>query len=126
MNQTIKSFSLKKSQCEDSVVIIDATNEVLGRLASRVAIILKGKDDPEYSKNMPGKRVKIINAQNIIVTGDKIKQKNYYSHSGYAGGLKIKKFSPIMGIEHAVAGMLPKGPLGRRLIRRLFVIEGEK
>ena len=126
MKQIIKSFSLKKSECKDETIVIDAKNEILGRLASKVAMILRGKDQPEFTQNMPGRRVKIVNAQDIVLTGNKLIQKKYYSHSGYAGGLKTKKFTPIMGIEHAIAGMLPKGPLGRRLIRRLSVFLGEK
>jgi len=104
---------------------------VLGRLASQVAQILKGKHNPLYVPHLnTGDFVIVVNAAKIAVTGDKLKQKRYYRHSGYPGGLKsinledsLVKF-PERVIEHAVKGMLPHNPLGRAMLRRLKVYAG--
>ncbi len=108
--------------------VIDAANRPLGRVASEAAQILRGKDKATYSPHMDvGDFVIIVNAGKIKVSGSKETDKTYYSHSGYPGGLKAVSFdrmfakSPRRVMEYAVWGMLPKGPLGRRLLRKLKV-----
>ena len=104
---------------------------VLGRLASQVANILRGKNKPIYTPNMDtGDYVIIVNADKAVLTGKKLDQKIYYHHSGYAGGLKETKYRKLMAekpefaVRRAVVGMLPKGPLGRQMARKLKVYAG--
>ena len=104
---------------------------VLGRLASQVANILRGKNKPIYTPNMDtGDYVIIVNASKAVLTGKKLDQKVYYHHSGYAGGLKETKYRKLMAekpefaVRHAVVGMLPKGPLGRQMAKKLKVYAG--
>ena len=104
---------------------------VLGRLASQVANILRGKNKPIYTPNMDtGDYVIIVNASKAVLTGKKLDQKIYYHHSGYAGGLKETKYRKLMAekpefaVRHAVVGMLPKGPLGRQMAKKLKVYAG--
>lgn len=115
--------------------VIDATDVVLGRLASKVAQILMGKEKPIYTPNEDmGDYVIIINASKVKLTGKEggEHKKNYYNVSGYAGGLRtrsagvMKREFPCEMVERAVWGMLPKGPLGRKMYRKLFVYEGDK
>ncbi len=118
----------KAIQTEKSWNLVDAKGKILGRLASYVAKMLSGKNSVSYARNLDrGDFVVIINAKNIIVSGKKETQKNYFRHSGYPGGLKskttaqIRAKSPETLIRHAVVGMLPKNRLGKEMARKLFV-----
>lgn len=111
--------------------VVDADGMTLGRLASEVAKILRGKNKPIFTPHMDtGDYVIIVNAEKVKVTGKKLDQKVYYHHSGYVGGLKETTLKeklakkPEQVIELAVKGMLPKGPLGRQMYRKLFVYAG--
>jgi len=110
---------------------VDATGQTLGRLASQIAHILRGKHKPQYTPHEDvGDFVVVINAEKVHVTGRKLDQKKYYWHSGYPGGIKEITLRrqlerhPERVIEHAVKGMLPRGPLGRRQLRKLRVYRG--
>ncbi len=111
--------------------VIDADGVVLGRLASQVANILRGKNKPIYTPNMDtGDYVIIVNSDKVRMTGKKLDQKIYYHHSGYAGGLKETKYRRLLetksdfAIRHAIVGMLPKGPLGRQMAKKLYIYKG--
>ncbi|NLG58337.1 MAG: 50S ribosomal protein L13 [Clostridiales bacterium] len=111
--------------------VVDADGMVLGRLASQVASILRGKHKPTYTPHVDcGDFVIILNCSKVKLTGKKLDQKIYYRHSGYPGGLKETKYRELMAkksdfvVKHAVKGMLPKGPLGRQMLKKLFVYEG--
>jgi large subunit ribosomal protein L13 len=111
--------------------VVDATNKVLGRLASQVAKYLRGKHKPEYTPHADvGDYIVIVNAEKIRVTGGKENKKIYYTHSGYPGGLKetilseLQARNPAQIIEIAVKGMLPKNTLGRSVLRKLKVYAG--
>ena len=113
--------------------VIDADGVVLGRLASQVANILRGKNKPIYTPNMDtGDYVIIVNSDKVRMTGRKLDQKIYYHHSGYAGGLKETKYrkliaeKPEVAVRHAVVGMLPKGPLGRKMAKKLKIYAGDQ
>ena len=111
--------------------VVDAEGMVLGRLASQVANILRGKHKPIYTPHVDtGDHVIVVNADKIILTGKKLDQKIYYHHSGYVGGLKETKYRNLMAdkpefaLRHAVVGMLPKSPLGRRMATKMHVYSG--
>ena len=111
--------------------VVDAEGLALGRVASQVANILRGKNKPIYTPNVDtGDYVIVINAQKVVLTGKKLDQKIYYKHSGYVGGLKETKYRKLMAekpeeaLRHAVVGMLPKGPLGRQMAKKLHVFAG--
>ena len=113
--------------------LVDAEDETLGRLASRVAQILRGKHKPIYTPHLDtGDHVLIVNAGKVLLTGKKLDQKRYYRHSGYPGGLKetpvrrLLETHPERVIESAVRGMLPKGKLGRQMFRKLRVYAGSE
>ena len=113
--------------------VVDAEGLVLGRLASQVANILRGKNKPIYTPNVDtGDYVIIINAEKVVLTGKKLDQKVFYHHSGYAGGLKETKYrkllaeKPELAVRHAVVGMLPKGPLGRQMAKKLKIYAGDQ
>lgn len=127
----MKSFVATPANIEHKWYVIDATDKVLGRLASEVASILRGKHKPTFTPFMDtGDFVIIVNAEKVRLTGRKENQKVYYRHSGYPGGLKkipyeeMKKKHPERIIEHAVKGMLPKNPLGRAMYKKLKVYAG--
>ena len=127
----MKTYSTKASHIEREWHVIDASNRVLGRLATEIAQLLKGKHKSIYAPHLDtGDYVIVINAEKVRVTGNKAKQKVYYRHSGYPGGLRATTFEKMMEkqpariIEHAVRGMLPKNPLGRAMFRKLKVYEG--
>lgn len=127
----MKTYYAKPGGVEREWLLIDATDMVLGRLASEVAQILKGKRKPQYTPHVDtGDFVVIINAEKIRLTGNKAAQKNYYSYSGYPGGLKEVSFQRMLEkhperiIEKAVKGMLPKNSLGRAMNRKLKVYAG--
>ena len=111
--------------------VVDAEGQVFGRVASQVANILRGKNKPIYTPNVDtGDYVIIINASKVILTGKKLDQKIYYKHSGYVGGLKETKYRKLLAekpeeaLRHAVVGMLPKGPLGRQMAKKLKIYAG--
>ncbi|MDQ4077340.1 MAG: 50S ribosomal protein L13 [Chloroflexota bacterium] len=127
----MKTYSVKSAEIERDWWVVDAEGQTLGRLASRIAGILRGKHKPIYSPHLDtGDYVIVVNADKIEVTGDKLDSKVYYRHSGYPGGLKqrtlreqLDKF-PVRPIESAVKGMLPKTSLGRKMIKKLKVYAG--
>ncbi|ADN77621.1 LSU ribosomal protein L13P [Ferrimonas balearica DSM 9799] len=127
----MKTFTAKPESVQRDWFIIDAEGKTLGRLATEVARRLRGKHKPEYTPHVDtGDYIVIINAEKVTVTGNKAAAKMYYRHSGYPGGIKEINFSdlqarkPEMIIEKAVKGMLPKGPLGRAMFRKLKVYAG--
>jgi len=127
----MKTFMASPSTIDRKWYVVDATGYTLGRLASEVAKVLRGKNKPTYTPHIDtGDNVIIINAANIKVTGKKLDQKMYYHHSGFVGGLKeatlreMMQKNPTLVIEHAVRGMLPKGPLGRQMFTKLHVYNG--
>jgi len=128
----VKTYSIKVSEIKRDWHVIDATDQVLGRLATQVARLLMGKHKPVFSRNLDvGDYVVIINADKVRVTGDKAKQKVYYRHSGYPGGLKsitydkLMQTNPTRVIEHAVKGMLPHTRLGASIMKKLKVYVGD-
>ena len=127
----MKTYYAKPGEVQREWLLVDAEGMTLGRLASQVAQILRGKNKPIYTPNVDtGDFVIIINADKIVMTGKKLDQKVYYHHSGYAGGLKETKYrkllaeKPEFAIRRAVVGMLPKGPLGRQMAKKLKVYAG--
>ena len=128
----MKSFMQKKETVDRKWYVIDAKGLPLGRVASRAAVVLSGKHKATYTPHIDcGDNVIIINAKEVKLTGNKLNNKIYYTHSGYVGGLRertaktmIEKY-PIEMVEKAVKGMLPKGRLGRAMYKKLFVYEGE-
>ena len=127
----MKTFVPKKNEVEHKWWLIDAEGKVLGRLATEIAILLRGKRNPRYVDFMDsGDFVIVINAEKIKVTGRKMEQKKYYSHSGYPGGLKEKTLKQLLEkkpeevIKKAVWGMIPKNKLGRAIYKKLKVYRG--
>jgi large subunit ribosomal protein L13 len=127
----VKTFSAKPQNVKRDWFVVDAENMVLGRLASEVAKRLRGKHKPEYTPHVDtGDYIVIVNAAKIKVTGNKRTDKMYHRHTGYIGGLKSVNFDKLIStkpeqvIELAVKGMLPKGPLGRDMYRKLKVYGG--
>ena len=125
------TFTAKPETVVQDWYLVDATDKVLGRLATQIATRLRGKHKPEYTPHVDtGDHIVIVNAAKIRVTGDKINQKKYYRHSGYPGGIKETvlsdelKNNPERVIERAVKGMLPKNSLGRAMFRKLRVYAG--
>jgi len=121
----------KPDKVEREWFVVDAEGKTLGRLASEIARILRGKHKPNYSPSVDvGDYVIVINAEKVRVTGRKLDQKIYYRHSGYPGGLKEIRLRDMLAkhptrvIEHAVRGMLPKNRLGRRMFKKLKVYAG--
>lgn len=128
----MKTYSTKASDIERGWHVMDASDEVLGRLATQVTRLLMGKHKPTFNRNLDmGDFVIVINADKVRVTGNKTKQKVYYSHSGYPGGFKsialekMMQTNPTRVIEHAVKGMLPHNRLGASMMRRLRVYIGD-
>lgn len=127
----MKTFMPKAEDIGRKWYVVDAEGQVFGRLASQVANILRGKLKPIYTPHLDtGDFVIIINADKVVLTGKKLDQKFYYHHSGYAGGLKETAYrkllaeKPEFAIRRAVVGMLPKGPLGRKMAKKLKVYSG--
>ncbi len=127
----MNSFMASPATIERNWYVVDATDMTLGRLASEVASVLRGKKKPIFTPHMDtGDYVIVINAAKVKVTGRKLDQKIYYHHSGYVGGMKETTLREMMAkkpervIELAVKGMLPKGPLGRQMYRKLHVYAG--
>ena len=129
----MKTYTPKKDEVEKKWYLVDANGIVLGRLASKVASILRGKDKPIFSPHLDlGDFVIVVNAEKIRLTGKKLTDKIYYHHTGYPGGLKsitagnlINK-KPEEVVTKAVWGMLPKGTLGREMIKKLKVYKGDQ
>jgi len=128
----MKTFVAKEHEIEKKWYLIDAKERVLGRLASEIASILRGKNKPIFTPHMDaGDYVVVINADKVVLTGGKMEKKMYYHHSGYVGGLKkttakemlVKK--PENLIKFAVKGMLPKNSLGRRQLTKLKIYAGQ-
>ncbi|MFO7292673.1 MAG: 50S ribosomal protein L13 [Actinomycetes bacterium] len=126
-----KTYSPKPGDITREWWVVDATDLPLGRLASEVAQILRGKHKPIYAAHMDtGDHVIVVNAEKVAVTSEKAQQKIYYRHSGYPGGIKAESFASLIRrrpeavIERAVRGMLPKNRLGRKMARKLKVYAG--
>ncbi len=127
----MKTFMASPATIDRKWYVVDATGMTLGRLASEVASVLRGKNKPIFTPHIDtGDYVIIVNAEKVAVTGKKLDQKVYYHHSDYVGGMKSATLREKMNkrpeevIEHAVKGMLPKGPLGREMYKKLFVYAG--
>lgn len=127
----MKTFMAKAEEVQRKWYVVDATGKPLGRLASEVASILRGKNKPTYTPHVDtGDHVIVINAEKIVLTGNKLNNKIYRHHSGWPGGLKEMKYSQLMAkspervIELAVKGMLPHNSLGRKMFRKLKVYRG--
>lgn len=126
-----KTKYANKETVEKNWYVVDAENEVVGRLASRIASVLRGKHRPDYSPHMDaGDYVIVLNADKVRFTGNKLAQKEYITFSGYPGGQKrttaenLMATKPLRVMESAVRGMLPKNKLGRAMIKKLFLYEG--
>ncbi len=127
----MNSFMANPAKVERKWYVVDAAGYTLGRLASEVAKVLRGKNKPVFTPHVDtGDYVVIVNAEKIKVTGKKLDQKIYYHHSEYVGGMKETTLREMLDkkpekvIEHAVKGMLPKGPLGRQMFTKLHVYAG--
>ena len=127
----MKSFMASPATIERKWYVVDATDMTLGRLASEVAKVLRGKNKPTFTPHIDtGDYVIVVNAEKIKVTGKKLEQKVYYHHSEYVGGMKETTLREMLAkkpekvIELAVKGMLPKGPLGREMYTKLYVYAG--
>jgi large subunit ribosomal protein L13 len=128
---SFKTYSARPADVERSWHVVDAENQVVGRLASKVASILRGKHKPQYTPHIDtGDFVVIINAEKARFTGVKETTKEYFKHSGYPGGVSLRTPAamrakkPEFILENAIKGMLPKGPLGRQMYRKLKVYAG--
>lgn len=133
MKQEKLTRFIKTEDADRKWYVIDAQDQVLGRLAAKVARVIRGKEKPIFTPNMDtGDFVVVVNADKIKMTGKRELQKTYFSHSGYPGAGKTKTFAqmqsskPEFVIHHAVKGMLPKNRLGRKLIKKLKVYAGDK
>lgn len=129
--QSFKTFNATPSDIERDWYVVDASGEVVGRLASRIARILRGKHKPTYTPHMDtGDHVIVVNAEQARFTGKKEQQKSYFEYSGYPGGdntqtpEEVREQKPEYMIEQAVEGMLPSGPLGRDMFKKLKVYAG--
>lgn len=127
----MKTYAVKASEIERRWWLVDASDQTLGRLATRVATLLEGKHKPIYSPHLDtGDHVVVVNAAKVRVTGNKLEQKTYYRHSNYPGGLKEESLArllarrPELVIERAVKGMLPQNRLGRAMFKKLKVYGG--
>ena len=127
----MKTVSIRKEDVEHSWWVVDASGKTLGRIATEIARRLRGKHKPEYTPHVDtGDYVVVINAEKVVVTGDKENKKIYWRHTGYPGGIKgtnvakMRETHPERIIEKAVKGMLPRNPLGRAMYRKLKVYAG--
>lgn len=127
----MKTYSTKPKDVRREWLLVDATDKVLGRLASEVARRLRGKHKPEYTPHIDtGDHIVVVNADKIRVTGSKLDSKVYHRHTGYPGGIRsvvlkdLLRSQPERVIENAVRGMLPKNPLGRAMFKKLHVYAG--
>ncbi|MGM0563117.1 MAG: 50S ribosomal protein L13 [Pseudomonadota bacterium] len=127
----MKTFSAKPAEVQRDWFVVDAEGKTLGRLATEVALRLRGKHKPEYTPHVDtGDYIIVVNADKVQVTGRKARDKMYYHHTGYIGNLKSISFEKLLAkapervIEKAVKGMLPRNPLGRQMYRKLKVYAG--
>ena len=126
----MKTFHVRKGDVEKKWYLVDAQGKVLGRLASEIAKVLRGKNSPIFSHVDTGDFVVVVNAEKIKLTGDKLKKKTYYHHSGYPGGIKAITAEKLLAkkpeelIRRAVKGMLPKNRLGRKIFKKLKIYAG--
>ncbi len=127
----MKTFSAKPAEVRRDWYVVDATGKTLGRLSTEIAHRLRGKHKPEYTPHVDtGDYIVVVNAAKVRVTGNKMQDKMYHHHTGYIGNLKsisLEKLldeAPERAIEHAVKGMLPRGPLGRKMLGKLRVFAG--
>lgn len=127
----MKTFMANPDKIDRKWFVVDAKGATLGRLASEVASVLRGKNKPEFTPHVDcGDYVIVVNADHIKVTGKKLDQKIYYNHSGYVGGMKETSLRDLLAkkpekvVELAIKGMLPKGPLGRQMYTKLHVYAG--
>ena len=127
----MKTYMANPDKIERKWYVVDAEGQTLGRMASEIAKVLRGKNKPEYTPHVDtGDYVVVVNAEKVKVSGKKLQQKVYYNHSDYVGGMKETTLAEMMAkkpekvIELAVKGMLPKGPMGRDMIKKLHVYAG--
>lgn len=127
----MKTYMANPDKIERKWYVVDAEGATLGRLASEIAKVLRGKNKPEYTPHIDaGDYVIVVNAEKVKVTGKKLQQKVYYNHSDYVGGMRETTLAELLAkkpekvIELAVKGMLPKGPMGRDMIKKLHVYAG--
>ena len=127
----MKTYMANPDKIERKWYVVDAEGAKLGRLASEIAKVLRGKNKPEYTPHIDtGDYVIVVNAEKVKVTGKKLQQKIYYNHSDYVGGMRETTLAELLAkkpekvIELAVKGMLPKGPMGRDMIKKLHVYAG--
>ena len=130
---SFKTYSATPSDIQRDWLLIDAENQVVGRLASNIASILRGKHKPGFTPHMDtGDFVIVINADKVRFSGNKESEKEYFRHTGYPGGVKlstpkeVRQKKPTFIVKNAVKGMLPKGPLGRQMIKKLKVYAGNE
>ena len=128
---SFKTVSVRAQDVERKWFVVDGENQVVGRLASKIATILRGKHKPSFTPHVDtGDFVIVVNADKVRFTGKKETVKEYFSHSGYPGGVRVRtpkevrEAKPEFIVENAVKGMLPKGPLGRQMLRKLKVYAG--
>ncbi len=129
----MKSYMAKPENVERKWYVVDAQGMALGRLASQVAMILRGKNKPTFTPNVDtGDYVIVINCDKVVLTGKKLEKKYYRYHTGYVGGLKEIRYDKLMAtkpefvVKHAVKGMLPKNTIGRHMLTKLFVYAGSE
>ncbi|MBR2349288.1 MAG: 50S ribosomal protein L13 [Clostridia bacterium] len=127
----MKSYMAKPENVERKWYVVDASGMALGRVASQVAMILRGKNKPTFTPNVDtGDYVIVINCDKVVLTGKKAEKKFYRYHTGYVGGLKEVRYDKLMAtkpefvVKHAVKGMLPKNSIGRKMLSKLFVYAG--
>ncbi|MFN3900640.1 MAG: 50S ribosomal protein L13 [Alishewanella aestuarii] len=127
----MKTFTAKPESVTRDWYVVDANGKTLGRIATEIAARLRGKHKPEFTPHVDtGDYIIVVNADKVVVTGNKAQAKMYYSHTGFPGGIKEINFEkliskkPEMVLESAIKGMLPKGPLGRAMFRKLKVYAG--
>lgn len=130
---TQKSFVLKPAEAQKEWFLVDASGKTVGRLATRIADVLRGKTSPQYTPHTDsGDFVVVINADKMVFTGNKLSDKKYYKHTGYVGGLKTRSAAELMSndasevLMKAVKGMLPKNSLGRQQLTKLRVFNGNE
>jgi large subunit ribosomal protein L13 len=128
----MKTYSAKASEIQHGWYVVNAQGKVLGRLATRIAQRLRGKHRPEYTPHVDtGDYIVVVNADKLRVTGKKAEQKKYYRHTGFPGGIRETTFAvlhakhPDRVLQKAVKGMLPKGPLGNAMLKKLKIYAGE-
>ena len=129
----MKTYSAKTNEVDQAWLLVDAEGQTLGRMATEIAVRLRGKHKPEFTSHIDtGDFVVVVNAEKVQVTGNKAKDKIYHAHSGYPGGLKSISFEKLIDrapervIQNAVKGMLPKNALGRAMFKKLKVYAGSE